>query len=82
MSQRPQTYQRISQLGPDWFPQGVPTNTTQIVAKSFQQGYGSLTHNAPSPPSGYFSAVQAYDLDEIRKCGYQFLKRKCDGSLA
>jgi len=76
-----QTYLTVSQLGPDWQPQGVPSMYTQLVPVTPDQGYGALTHNVASPGSGYFNAVDAYDAESIKVCGYKFMKRPCDGDL-
>jgi hypothetical protein len=54
---------------------------TQVVPVTPDQGYGALTHNVPSPGSGYFSATDAYNNEYIKVCGYKFLKRPCDGNL-
>ena len=76
------TYYLVSETGPDWQPQGVPSMYTQIVPITFDQGYNSLTHNVDiQPSSGYFDKTQAYNTDEIKTCGYRFVKRPCDRSI-
>lgn len=75
------TYKLVSQTGPDWQPAGIPSMYTQIVPLTFDQGYEALTHAVPSPGSGYFNKTDAYNTDRIRVCGYQFVKRPCDGQI-
>lgn len=75
------SYKVVSQLGPDWYPAGVPSMYTQVVPITPDLGYGALTHNVEPPNSGYFDVSSAYNSNMIKVCGYKFLKRPCDGNL-
>lgn len=74
-------YLQVQDLGPDWQPQGIPSNYHQIVAITPPVTYSELMHNSPPSVSGYFEFPTAYDTDRIKECGYKFVKRVCDGRL-
>jgi len=74
-------YQRVSQIGPDWFPTGVPDMYTQLVPITPPVSYSTLLHDSSPSTSGYFVYTTAYDVDKIRNSGYRFVKRACDGTL-
>ena len=72
-------YVSLVELGPGTSIVNVPSMAIQTVPKTFSAGYNALTHNVQNPDS-YFEYPNAYFLPEIKTCGYNFMKRKCDGN--
>ena len=81
-SSRPSSYQLLEQTGPDWFPSGVPDMSVQLIPVTPPVTYDTLLHDTESSSSSYFGYNQAYDSERIRKCGYSFVRRRCDGLLS
>ncbi len=68
-------YVTVEQTGPEPNRSHVPKMNPQLVMKSFNLGYKSVTFAENT--DNYTNFNEAYMVKQLPKCGYEYMERRC-----